>query len=82
MKSAGAIEVVAIDENSAVRDVGAVIEEDSVVMPIVAPVPPSPAKTTKETDSEAEAKRNSRTVEEKPRIPIPAGPNPDGVSVH
>jgi hypothetical protein len=82
MKSACAIEVVAIGKDPAVGDIDAVIEEDPVVMPIVAPVTPSPAKTAKESDSKAEAKCEPGTVKEKPRIPIPAWPNPDGISVH
>jgi hypothetical protein len=64
MKSTGAIEVVAIDEHPAVRYVGVVVVNDAVVMPIVAPVVPTPAKSTKETDSKAEAKSNSRTGKE------------------
>ena len=64
MKSTGAIEVVAIHENPAVRYVGVVVVNDAVVMPIVAPVVPAPAKPTKEADSKAEAKSNSRTGKE------------------
>jgi len=50
MKSTGMIEVVAIDENSAVGYVTVVIEHDPV-MPIVSPVSPSPAKPAKEANS-------------------------------
>lgn len=56
MKSAGAIEVVAVDENPAVGDVGAVVESNPVIMPIVPPVSPAPTKPTKEADPKAEAK--------------------------
>src|SRR5580692_5760980 len=81
VKSTGAIEVVAIDENPAVRYVGVVVVNDAVVMPIVAPVVPSPAKPTKETDSKAETKSNSRTAKVQPGIRIPAGPDPDGFAI-
>jgi len=81
MKSAGVIEVVAIDEDSAVGDVGVVVVNDSVVMPIISPVVPSPAKPAKEADSEAEAKRNPRTGKEQSWIRIPAWPDPDGLSI-
>src|ERR1022692_662850 len=82
MESTGAIEIVAIDENPAVGDVGAVVEHDPVIMPIVSPVSPPPSKTAKEADSKAEPKRNSGTIKEEPRIPIPARPDPDGLSIY
>src|SRR5271167_2617622 len=81
MKSAGAIDAVAIGKNSAVGLVAVVVETNIVVMPIVSPVSPAPAKTAKEADPKGEAKRNSRTIKEQARIPIPAGPNPDGFSI-
>src|SRR6266446_6060734 len=43
MKSAGAIEVVAIDENFAVGYVAVVVEKNAVMMPIITPVVPAPA---------------------------------------
>ena len=61
MKSARVIEVVAIDEDSAVGYVGIVAEHDVVAMPIVSPVVPAPSEPAEEADSKAEAKRNSRT---------------------
>lgn len=64
VKSTGVIEIVAIDENSAVGYVAVVVKHDPVVTPIVSPVPPAPAKPAKEADSKAEAKRNSRTGKE------------------
>ena len=59
MKSTGVIEVVTV-EDSAVGYVGVVVVNDSVVMPIVSPVVPTPAISSKETDSKSEAKRDSR----------------------
>ena len=81
MKSTGAIEVVAIHENSAVRYVGVVVVNDAVVMPIVAPAVPAPAKPAKEADSKAEAKSNSRTGKEQSWVRIPARPDPDRLPI-
>jgi hypothetical protein len=68
MESAAMIEVCtrvieggAIGEDSAVGDVGVVVENDSVVMPVVSPVVPAPAIAAKEADAKAQAKRNSRS---------------------
>jgi len=68
VKSAGAIEVVAIDKNSAVGNVAVVVEENSMTTPVVAPVSPAPAKSAKEADSKAEAKRDSRAAKVESRI--------------
>jgi hypothetical protein len=64
MKSAGAIELVAICEHSAVGYVAVVVENNAVMMPIVSPVVPSPPEPAKEADSKAEAKRNPRPGQE------------------
>src|SRR5580704_4440716 len=62
-RSAGSIEVlavgakiIAIDDRSAVRDVGIVVVDDSPgAVPVVTPMVPSPAKAAEESNSEAEA---------------------------
>ena len=69
------IEGVVISEDSAVGDVAVVVEDDSVVMPVISPVVPTPAKAAKEADAETEAKRDSRPGKVQSWIPIPAGPN-------
>ena len=58
MKSAALIEVrvrviksVVVGEDSAVGDIGVVVEDDSVAMPIISPVVPAPAIAAKETDA-------------------------------
>jgi hypothetical protein len=61
VKSACVIEVVAIDENSAVGYVRVVVVNNSGVMPIVSPMMPTPSKPTEETDPKAESKLNART---------------------
>src|SRR5271169_1504392 len=82
MESSGAIEIVAIDENSAVGDVGAVVEHDPVVVPIVSPVSPAPAKPAEKANSKAKIPCEPWPREVQPGIPIPAGPDPDGLSIH
>src|SRR5579862_7510159 len=82
VKSASTIEVVAIDEDSAVRDVSVVIENHIVVVPVVSPVSPPPTKSTKESDSETKAERDSRTGEVQPWIRVPTWPDPDWVSIN
>src|ERR1035438_5698239 len=82
MESTGAIEIVAIDENPAVGQVGSVFEDDPVIMPVVSPVSPPPAKTAKEAESEAEAPRQTRPRKVQSWIPIPAGPYPNGISIY
>src|SRR5437870_4518953 len=76
-----AIKVVAIDEDSAVGDVAVMIEKDTVVIPIRSPVVPTPAKPAKEADAKAETKRKTRTCKVQSRIPIPAWPDPDRLSI-
>ena len=63
VKSAsGSIEVVAVHENSAVGFVVVIVETNVVVMPIVSPVVPAPAKPAEEANSKAKAKCDSRTL--------------------
>src|SRR5207245_9360059 len=76
-----AIKVVAIDEDSAVGDVAVMIEKDTVVIPIRSPVVPTPAKPAKEAYAKAETKRKTRTCRVQSRIPIPAWPDPDRLSI-
>jgi hypothetical protein len=69
MKSAAAIEVVAVHEDSAVGYVSVVVELNPVpTAPIVAPVVPAPAISAKQTDSKADAKPNSWAGKEQSRI--------------
>src|SRR4029077_14743914 len=82
VKSIGVMEVVAIDENSAVGNVCVVVVNDAVVMPVIPPVMPTPAVPSEEAHSKAEAKRNSRTGKEQSWVRIPARPDADGPSVH
>src|ERR1700751_42655 len=80
VKSSGAIEVVVIDEDSAVGYVAVMIEHDPV-MPVVSPVTPSPAKAAKEANSKAKAPSESWAGEIQSGIPVPAWPDAHGCSI-
>ena len=82
MKSAGVIEVVAIDEDSTVGLVGVVVVDNTSVTPVGIPVVPAPAKAAEIADSEAEAKSNSRSGKIESWIRIPAWPDSDRLSIH
>src|SRR5271157_397611 len=82
MESTGAIEIIAIDENSAVGDVDAVVKHDPVIMPIVSPVSPPPSETAEEANSKAKAPSEPRPREIQSRIPVPARPDSYGLSIH
>jgi len=78
---AGVVKGVVISKDSAVGDVGVVVVDDTVMMPIISPVVPAPAKTAEEADSKAEAKRNTRSGKVQSWIPIPAWPDPNRLSI-
>src|ERR1017187_938506 len=63
VKSAGAIEVVAIDENSAVGNVGIVVKNDAVAMPVVSPVVPAPAESAKEADPKPRSEEHTSELQ-------------------
>ena len=50
---AGVIEIVAIDDRSAVGDVGVVVVDYPVATPVASPVIPTPPKSSEEADSES-----------------------------
>src|ERR1700680_4202606 len=81
-KSSRVIEVVAVDENSAVGDIGVVVVNDTVVMPVRYSVVPSSNIPAIDADYKAQPKRNSRTGKKESWILIPARPDPDGLSIH
>src|SRR5207249_11665003 len=76
-----AIKVVAIDDSSAVGHLAVMIEKATAVIPIRPPVVPTPANPAKEADAKAETKRKTRTCKVQSRIPIPAWPDPDRLSI-
>jgi hypothetical protein len=68
-------EIVAIDERSAMGDVGVVVINDGAVMPVESPVMPSPAKAAEVANSKAYAERNRRAANEDAGNRIPSGPD-------
>jgi hypothetical protein len=52
------IEVVAIDDRPAMGDVGVVIVNRAVMVPIIIPVVPAPPKSTEEANSKSTAEIN------------------------
>src|SRR5580700_2640558 len=81
MKSASSIDGVVISENSAVGLVVVVVETNIVVMPIVSPVVPAPAKAAEEADSKPDAKLNPGIAKVESWIRIPTRPDPDRLSI-
>jgi hypothetical protein len=68
-------EIVAIYKSSAMGDVGIVVVNDRVVVPVGSPVMPSPSKTAEEADSKTYTERNLRTADENAGNRIPSGPH-------
>src|SRR6267378_8560783 len=67
-----AVEVVAIDEGAAVRDVSVVVEVHPPVVPIGVPVVPSPTESAEEADPPTESERNPRADSIEAGVPEPA----------
>ena len=68
-------EIVAIDERSAMGDVGVVVIDDSAVMPVESPAMPSPAKAAEVANSKAHSERDRRAADENAGNRIPSGPH-------
>src|SRR6266850_2475532 len=76
------IKIVTIDDRSAVRDVGVVVVDHSVAMPVASPVMPAPAVPSEKSDSEADSKSNPYSAQKDPRHGIPTRVCNDRVAVH
>src|SRR5882672_4689227 len=72
-----AVEVVAIDDRPTVGDIGVVIVDHPVAMPVPSPVIPAPPKSSEETDSKSGSEVESRTAikDSGHRIPTWIGDN-------
>jgi hypothetical protein len=68
-------EIVSIDERPTVGNVGIVVIDDRVVMPVESPVMPSPAKTAEVANSKAYTEGNCRAADENSGDWIPSGPH-------
>src|SRR5467141_2828819 len=67
-----AVEVGAIDEGAAVRDISVVVEVHPVVAPIGVPVVPSPTESAEEADAPTNSERNPRADGVEAGVPKPA----------
>jgi hypothetical protein len=75
----GAIEIVAIDDGCAVGDVGIVIVDYAMVVPVGSPVVPSPAEAAEEADAEAQAEGNAGSGDLQSWIGVPTRPGDDSI---
>ena len=80
--TAAAVKVVAIDDGSAVGDVGVVVVDHPVAMPVTSPVMPAPTIPSEETNAEPDSKSNPGSSQEDPRHGIPAWICDDRVAIH
>src|SRR5713101_1354493 len=78
----GVAEVVAIDDRSAVRDIGVVVVDHRMPVPVASPVMPAPPISSEEADAEANSKPNPRSKQEDPRYGIPAWICDDRLAIH
>src|ERR1700687_2085624 len=77
-----AVEVVAIDDGPAVGDVGVVVVDHPMAMPVGSPVTPAPPKSSEEPDPEADSKSNPHSGEEDPWYGIPTWICNDWLAIH
>src|SRR5216684_1448131 len=75
-------EIVAINDRSAVGDVGVVVVNHPMAMPVASPVMPAPAISSEETDTEPNSKSNPRSGEEDSRHGVPARIRDDRLAIH
>src|SRR3979490_467803 len=60
--AAGGIEIVAIDDRAAVRDVSVVVVNCGATVPVIIPVMPAPPESSEETDSKSSTEVNRWTA--------------------
>src|SRR5258708_1243569 len=70
--SVAVVKIVTIDDRSAVRDVGVVVVDYPVAMPVASPVMPAPSVSSEKADPEADSKPNPHSGKEDSRHGIPA----------
>ena len=64
-------DVIAIDDRSAVGDIGVVVVDHPMAMPIASPVMPAPTIPSEETDAESDSKSNPSSGKEDSRHGVP-----------
>src|SRR5580692_6613663 len=81
MVEVAVIKVVAINNRSTMRDVGVVVVDHSVAVPVPSPVIPAPPKSPEESNSESRAEVKSRTAIKDSGHRIPTWVGDDGIAV-
>src|SRR6266404_3253450 len=76
------VEVVAIDDRSAMGDVGVAVVDYSMVMPVRSPVMPPPTESSEEADSKSSTERDCRASKEDSVHRDPTWVGPDWFRVH
>jgi hypothetical protein len=76
------VEVVAIDDRPAVGDIGAVVIDHPMAVPVAIPVMPAPTIPSEETDAEPDSKSDSRSGQEDSRHRVPAWIRDDWLAIH
>src|SRR5260370_3445755 len=74
--------IVAINDRPAVGDVGVVVVNHPMAMPVASPVMPAPTISSEETDAEPDSKSNPHSGQEDSRHGIPAWIRDDRLAVH
>src|SRR5580693_7259986 len=75
-------EIVPIDDRPAVGDVGVVVVDHPMAMPVAPPVVPAPSVSSEETDAEPDSETNPHSSHEDPRLGIPAWIRDNRPTVH
>src|SRR5882757_7073453 len=75
-------EIVAINDRPAVGDVGVVVVNHPMAMPVASPVLPAPTMSSEETDAEPNSKSNPRSGEEDSGHGIPTRIRDDRLAIH
>ena len=76
------VEVVAIDDRSTVGDIGVVIVDHPMAVPVPSPVIPAPPESSEEADSKSSAEEKSRAVVKDSRNRIPTWVSDNGIAVY
>jgi hypothetical protein len=77
------VKVISIDDGRAVRDVRVVVVDDSsLVVPIVSPMVPTPGEPAEGRHCEPKFKTDSRTGQKESRIRIPTREHRHGTAIH
>ena len=82
MVEVAVVKVVAVDDRSAVGDVGVVVVDHTVAMPVASPVMPAPTISSEKAHAETDSESNPGSGEEDPGHGIPAWICDDRLAVY